>query len=164
MAYLEINSLLRSDESFHTQSQENYHKGKSPLELLPINTVNTVPLDSIHNVCLGVMKRLLEFWLKGKKDIRIKDQNKILISSAIVNLRSYVPSEFYRLPRVLDDLEFWKATELRFFLLYSGLIVLKGKLNNQFYTHYKLLVSALRILVCDSTCSNRTSLQDRSDD
>lgn len=71
----------------------------------------------MHNVYLGVMKRLLEFWLKGKKDVRIKDQNKILISSEIVNLRSYVPSEFCRLPRALDDLEYWKATELRFFLL-----------------------------------------------
>ncbi|XP_008181584.1 uncharacterized protein LOC103308971 [Acyrthosiphon pisum] len=88
---------------------------------------------------------------KGKKDVRIKDPNKILISSEIVNLRSYVPSEFCRLLRVLDDLEYWKATELRFFfLLYSGLIVLKGKLNNQFYSHFKLLVSALRILVCDN--------------
>uniref|UniRef100_A0A2S2NIQ3 DUF4218 domain-containing protein n=1 Tax=Schizaphis graminum TaxID=13262 RepID=A0A2S2NIQ3_SCHGA len=152
MAYLEIDSLLRSDESFRNQNQEHYHKGKSPLELLPINIVNSVPLDYMHNVCLGVMKRLLEFWLKGKKDVRIKDQNKILISNEIVNLRSYVPSEFCRLPRVLDDLEYWKATELRFFLLYSSLIVLKGKLNNKFYFHFKLLVSAMRILVCDNVC------------
>jgi len=158
MAYLEIDSLLRSDESFRNQNQEQYHKGKSPLELLPKNIVNTVPLDYMHNVCLGVMKRLLEFWIKGKKDVRINDENKILISNEIVHLRSYVPSEFCRLPKVLDDLEYWKATELRFFLLYSGLIVLKGKLNNRFYFHFKLLVSALRILVCDNICQLHNQL------
>ncbi|KAF0743668.1 Uncharacterized protein FWK35_00025309 [Aphis craccivora] len=31
MAYLEIDSVLRSDESFRNHNQEHYHKGKSPL-------------------------------------------------------------------------------------------------------------------------------------
>ncbi|CAI6363897.1 unnamed protein product [Macrosiphum euphorbiae] len=37
-------------------------------------------------------------------------------------------------------------------------IVLKGKLNNQFYSHFKLLVSALRILVCDNLCQIHNQL------
>lgn len=158
MAFLENDSPLRSDESFRAKIQEDYHKGKSPLELLPINIVNTVSLDYMHNVCLGVMKRLLEFWIKGKKDVRITDQNKTIISNELMNLRSYVPSEFCRLPRELDVFEYWKATELRFFLLYSGLIVLKGKLPRKYYLHFRLLVSALRILVCDDICQTHNHL------
>lgn len=95
MAYLEIDSLLRSDESFRNQNQEHYHKGKSPLELLPINIVNTVPLDCMLR---GYEVVIITFWIKGKKDVRINDENKTLISNEIVHLRSYVPSEFCRLP------------------------------------------------------------------
>jgi len=57
-------------------------------------------------------------------------------------LRPYVPSEFCRLPRLIDDIEYWKATELRSFVLYSGAIVLKGKLNPELDKHFLLLVFA----------------------
>lgn len=68
-------------------------------------------------------------------------------------LRSYVPVEFSRLPRSLDDYHFWKATELRrSFLVYFGCIVLKGKLKSSFYSHFLLLVYATRILLCAETC------------
>jgi len=60
------------------------------------------------------------------------------ISKNILALRPYVPSEFSRKPRVLEDIDYWKATELRFFLLYSGQVVLKGKLKKSFYKHFML--------------------------
>ena len=69
------------------------------------------------------------------------------ISKNILALRPYVPSEFSREPRVLEDVDYWKATELRFFLLYSGQIVLKGKLKKSFYTHFMLLVSGVKLLI-----------------
>jgi len=47
------------------KKDEDYHKGNSPLVCLPINIINTVVLDYMHNVCLGVVKRLIAFWVKG---------------------------------------------------------------------------------------------------
>jgi hypothetical protein len=152
MAFLEIESPLRTDKSFRSKTQEEYHKGSSPLELLPIDMINDVCLDYMHNVCLGVTKRLIEFWVRGKKDVRLIEENKVRISNNLLNLRSYVPSEFSRLPRGLDDIEFYKATELRMFVIHSGLIVLKGNLSKQMYSHFKLFVCALRILITPDIC------------
>ncbi|CAI6343825.1 unnamed protein product [Macrosiphum euphorbiae] len=152
MAFLEIESPLRTDISFRSKTQEEYHKGSSPLELLPIDMINDVCLDYMHNVCLGVTKRLIEFWVKGKKDVRLIEENKFRITNNLLNLRQYVPSEFSRLPRGLDDIEYYKATELRMFVIHSGLVVLKGNLIKQMYSHFKLFVCALRILITPDIC------------
>jgi len=82
----------------------------------------------MHNVCLGVIKSLIQLWVKGKNDIRMIDNNIQEVNNSILKIRDHLPSEFCRLPRPFTDIEFWKATELRFFLLYSGPIVLKDKL------------------------------------
>jgi len=65
--FLEIDSPLRSRESFRNIVYEEYHKGDSPLELLPINILYVVWLDYMHNVCIGVTKKLVEFWVRQKK-------------------------------------------------------------------------------------------------
>jgi len=106
----------------------------------------------MHNVCLGVMKRLLQFWVKGKKDVRLTDQEQEIVSCELKNLKTFVPSEFCRLPRSLDCIEFWKATEFRSFLLYSGPIVLKNRLSKLQYFHFMLLHSAIKILISENTC------------
>lgn len=152
MTYPGLNSLLRTDESFRNKNDEDYHKGNSPLTRLPINIINTVALDYMHNVCLGVVKRLIEFWVRGNKEIRLEKERKDKINNELKNLRPYVPSELCRLPRAIDEIEYYKATELRTFLLYSGPIVLKGNLKKKFYFHFLLLVYAIRILICAETC------------
>ncbi|XP_060878980.1 uncharacterized protein LOC132951218 [Metopolophium dirhodum] len=141
------NASLRTDESFRNNSNEEYYKGDTPLLRLPINITDVVCLDYMHCICLGVTKRLTEFWVRGKKNIRLTDDQKQCINNELKILRSYVPSEFCRLPRPLDDVDFWKATELRSFVLYSGVIVLKGKLKSEFYKHFLLLVFATRLLI-----------------
>lgn len=152
VALIGTNAPLRTNETFRNQSNEEYHKGDSPLLKLPINITNVVCLDYMHCVCLGVTKRLIEFWIKGKRDIRLTDESREGINNDLKMLRPYVPSEFCRLPRPIDDIEYWKATELRSFVLYSGAIVLKGKLNPELYKHFLLLVFATRILVSPDTC------------
>jgi len=54
--------------------------------------------------------------------------------------------------RYLEELEFWKATEFRSFLLYSGPIVLKGRLKKSLYKHFMVLHCAIRLLLSDETC------------
>jgi hypothetical protein len=156
--FLEINSPLRTNESFRNKVNEEYHKGGSPLELLPINIIDVVCLDYMHNVCIGVTKKLVKFWVKGKKNVRLNETSREQISTDLINLRVYVPTEFSRLPRKIEDIDYWKATELRSFLLYFGPIVLKGKLNRQFYSHFMLLSCAIKILVCPILCQTQINL------
>jgi len=65
MTYPGLDATLRTDESYRSKKDEDYHKGNSPLVCLSINIINTVVLDYMHNVCLGVVKKLVEFWVKG---------------------------------------------------------------------------------------------------
>ena len=66
--YQKVDVELRTDASFRTQSQEEHHKGYTPLCELPIDMIKSFPLDYMHMTCLGVMKRLLLIWLRGKKE------------------------------------------------------------------------------------------------
>jgi len=153
MSYLDINCTLRTNESFREKLDEYYHKGdESPLETLDINITNVVVLEYMHNICLGVMKKLLSFWVKGLKPIRLLSVHMDLINSDLIDLGQYLPSEFCRQPRSLDDMEFWKASEFRCFLLYTGPIVLKGRLKKKLYSHFIILHCAIRLLMSDKTC------------
>lgn len=67
--------FLGTNESFRNKVDENYHKEPSMLEKLPINIMDDVPLDNMHCTYIGVMKKLLEFWVKGKKDVVKNDIN-----------------------------------------------------------------------------------------
>lgn len=159
VCFLDMSAPLRTNESFRLKSNSEYHKdGFSPLIDLPIDIINSVVLDMMHCVCQGVMKRLLEFWVKGKLPVRVLEQKKNFISSALFNLRKFVPSEFARLPRSLDDLEFWKATEFREFLLYTGVIVLKSNLKREQYDHFLLLFISIRILCSNEICFKYNNL------
>ena len=57
-----------------------------------------------------------------------------------------MPSEFSRQPRSLKDLDRWKATEFRQFLLYTGPIVLQDIISDNVYEHFLALSMTLTIL------------------
>ena len=57
-----------------------------------------------------------------------------------------MPSEFSRQPRSLKDLDRWKATEFRQFLLYTGPIVLQDIISDNAYEHFLALSMTLTIL------------------
>jgi len=67
VVFLENNGQLRNDISFQNKLDEEFHKGVSRFEKLNMGLVSQVPLDSMHLVYLGVMKRILIFLIKGKK-------------------------------------------------------------------------------------------------
>jgi hypothetical protein len=63
MSYEGSKAVLRSDESFLQRRDPDHHReGKSPLETLGIGLVSQFPLDYMHLVILGVMRKLLKMW------------------------------------------------------------------------------------------------------
>ena len=149
MTYVEVEGFeLRTDASFRAQTNHQHHHGPTPFCDLPIDMIKNFPIDYMHQVCLGVQKRLLFVWTKSKnKLLRMSAGHKDTITLKLINLRKYISSDFARKPRGLDELERWKATEFRQFLLYTGAIVLKEVLRPDMFEHFMVLSVALRILV-----------------
>lgn len=129
-----------------------HHTGDSILEKLGIGMVTQIPLDYMHLVCLGVVKRLLQLWIKGPRNIRLSSEDVKSVSHHLIEIRSCIPSEFARKPRGLEDVDRWKATEFRQFILYTGIIVMKPVLSTICYNHFLSLYVAIRILTDEQLC------------
>ena len=117
---------------------EEHHKGPSPLFQIGIRMETQVPLDYMHLVCLGVIKKLQLLWVRGSLKCRL------------LSLGSYIPKEFARKP--CDTLERWKTTEFRLFLLYTGPIALAGRVAKEMYDNFMLLFVGIYILANPALC------------
>ena len=100
----------------------------------------------MHLVCLGLMKRLLNFLKKGPVKCRLSNGLISQISDSLLLLENEIPINFARQPRSFTELDRWKATELRQFLLYTGLVILRDVLSKPQYEHFLTLSIAVRIL------------------
>ena len=146
MTFPEINVPLRTDVSFDTFQNEEHHICHSPLSYLPIGMVTQFPLDYMHLVCLGVTRRLLMLWMKGPLFCRQGGGFIAQVSMGLLDLKEYMPCEFLRKGRPLGEVDRWKATEFRQFLLYLGPVLLKSKLPLHLYKHSMLLSVAIYCL------------------
>lgn len=154
MSFAELNSSRRTDVEFRNGAYEiqDFYLVNTPLTDLSIDIISTITLDYMHLVCLGVTKKLLMFWIKGDRSVRLSDHNIKQISNMLVEFRSSIPKEFSRLPRSLEELDRWKATEFRQFLLYSGPVILKMYLPKRYYMNFLCLHCAIRILATEKLC------------
>lgn len=119
VTFPETHNVLRTNESFKERKQIEHYTGNSMLETLSIEMISQIPLDYMHLVCLGVLKCLLQLWLKEHKNIRLSTDNVNSVSQQLIALKNYILSEFARKPKSLHDVNRWKATEFRQFLLYT---------------------------------------------
>jgi hypothetical protein len=154
VVFPETDSNLRSDASFRLQLNEEHHLGHSPFCELPIDMIAVFPLDYMHLVCLGVMRKLLYIWTKGpvKTGARLGRQYVNKLSEALLVLEAQVPVDFGCKPRSLNELERWKATELRQFLLYTGMICLRGVVAEAVHNNFLLLSVSMYILLSPCLC------------
>lgn len=143
VCFPEPSGTKRTDESFKNFDYNlDYQKGISFLVRIPLlGLVTGVPLDYMHLICIGIMRKMLQLWLKGplSKNVRSSGHEFDVISDTLKAAEKCVPSDFNRKPRPLKHLKFWKATELRTFLLYLGPVVLRNVIRRELCEHSILL-------------------------
>lgn len=141
---------LRTDESFKKQENKEHHHDHSPLEELPIDMVRDIPLEYLHLILYGAMKRLLTLWVDGTKHFKFTEADKLEVSKKHVQAGDTKPTEINKPNRSLNCLHFWKATEFRTFLLKTGPVVLRGHLTEEMYNHFLALHCAVTICCSES--------------
>ncbi|XP_067635656.1 uncharacterized protein, partial [Eurosta solidaginis] len=149
MSFSQVVAEPRTDISFKNRVDMQHHldqfrDNENVLESVNIDMVSQFPLEPMHLVDLGVMKKLLEKLVTRGNVTRMNAKLKFL--------NSYVPSEFPRRSRDLDQVKNWKSTEYRQFLLYSGLFVLKDCIPDNLYSQFLLLHCGIRLLSCEKSC------------
>ena len=113
-----------------------------------------IPLDPMHLVDLGVMRRMLQFLFGTGQNGSIPNVtlNRALIRAIdtfLIRLRPFISRiDFARQPRTVKELPRWKATELRQFLHYLGVVIFKDILTPAFYEHFLCFHVAIKILSC----------------
>lgn len=109
--------------------------------------IKDFPLDYMHLVCLGVMKKMIvNLWMNGKPPSKLSSHQISKISQLLVGQHPNIPSEFNRKPRSLSEAKRWKATEFRLFLFYIGPVVLKTVLNHDKFLNFLSLHVSLSFL------------------
>lgn len=88
----------------------------------------------MHDVCIGVHKKVLQDWVSGRFDkARFPTVITATISSYLVEIGNFIPNSFPRKTRSLSELARLKATELRLDLLYICPVAYKPFLNPRKY-------------------------------
>jgi hypothetical protein len=153
---------IRTNNDFRTQTDVDHHKTTTPLtKIYSLNFPLDMPADYMHQVCLGVTKKLLALWIGGRKEKEcgyskvVKGSKKLsqhqvtIVSNKLLELKKFISlCTFSRQPRSLSELTNWKATEFRQFLMYTGKLVLKDTLDKDCYSHFLKLNIAISML-CD---------------
>lgn len=122
---------------------------KGPSILSPyLNIVKDVPIDYMHAALEGVIKTLLlKFWFNGKyKDYRFYLGRESGSIDEILN-HIHPPHEFRRSTRSITTVKYWKASELRAWLLFYSVPILLNFLPFDYVHHLSLLVKSMHILL-----------------
>lgn len=142
---------LRTDESFFNRQDLSHHSDLhgaswSRLELSNIRMVSQFPLDVMHQIDLGTTKTILTL-IKTRKNMNpLLKSNIKKMSILYESYAKNTPREFARPPRSFSDLPLFKATELRQFTLYTGIVLFKSFLKPNMYLHFLQLACAYRQL------------------
>ncbi|XP_045028751.1 uncharacterized protein LOC116931694 [Daphnia magna] len=157
----EIDAILRTDESFRSREQQTHHTGLSILENLPINMTNDFPIDPMHLVYLGAMRKLLHIWYNQRRSMKVRISKQIIseISGILEDIAKLIPVEFSRKTRSLDEVSRLKATECRLKLPYVLPVILKHRLPEEVYNHFMLLHIVIRILSCDEKVKEEDNIE-----
>ncbi|KYN06213.1 hypothetical protein ALC62_02846 [Cyphomyrmex costatus] len=123
-------------------------KGYSIMSEVPLfNIVTSLVPDYMHALLLGVVYAFCEIWFSSEHHqspwyLGLQENE---ISNRLQNLMP--TSEITRLPSSIKKRYMWKASELRYFLLYYSIPVFKNIMQSKYYKHWFLLVYSFHLLL-----------------
>ncbi|KYM95810.1 hypothetical protein ALC62_13537 [Cyphomyrmex costatus] len=145
MVYLN-NGQKRTDQTFIDRRNPEHHLGLSPLEeRLYIGMVSQFRLEYLHLVCVGVMKRFLMRLLEIRNRGKLRDEDIETFKNTLARIGQFIPKGFTRKPYRFKKVSHLKATELRRFLLYDGVKIMKDHTSNRTYHTFLLLHCSIYI-------------------
>ena len=89
--FTEMDARLRTDESFFQMSDYDHHHIVSPLTELNFELVIGFPLNYVHLVCLGVVRKIVFLWLFGPTKTKLQSNVINQILSRLFALKSHMP-------------------------------------------------------------------------
>ena len=81
----------------------------SPFCTLPIDMIKKFPIYYMHQLCLGVTRKLILTWIRGSCKVKLSAGQVKEISNRLTGLKPFVPSFFARKPRGMAEIDRWKA-------------------------------------------------------
>lgn len=139
-------ATIRSDDDFKYLLNNDHHIAQPILAELEVGLISQFTIDYKIVVC-GVMKHLMNMWMRGRLDYRINKDTLQKISRDLILMTSNCPREFSKKPRSLDEISQWDSTDWNLFLLYFSPIALKSRMPQRYYVHYLYFHLAMRILM-----------------
>lgn len=144
---LDVDAAVEKIKSNSTKYTVHGHKGKFWFMFLKyFDVINSCVIDYMHGVCLGVMRQLLTLWFDKKNNAETFSyySAKERVNNVLMNIQ---PTLFVsRVPRTLNELNNWKSSEFRNFLLYWSIPSLRHILSNEHFIHFCLLARSIFIL------------------
>lgn len=91
----------------------SYQNGDTPSNRIPMfGVVSSVPLEYMHLVCLGVVRKLLLFWCDKPLQFNLSLAHRKIISDNLITFRQFSPDELARVPRSLNTVNIGKQQSI----------------------------------------------------
>lgn len=136
--------------------------GISSLLAIPdYDIILQTPIDWMHCVLLGVTNTLMELWFNSENHEEayyIPPIRRAAIERKISNITPL--KSFTRKSRSIEERKYWKANELKYWLLFYAKPCLKGSMSGKFFDHFCLLSDAMFIF--SKTHISRADFRDAS--
>ena len=116
-----------------------------------LSLVTNIVVDYMHGCLLGVTKKLLSLWFDSQNN-----DKPFFLGSKIKSIDKYLknvkpPYLIHRLPRRIENnYGHWKAPELRAWLLFYNLPILKAYLPRTYLEHHSCLEESIYLLLGDA--------------
>ena len=139
-------TLLHARTAERTRKAVFGVKGVSPL-LRVLKVPCQILLDYMHLVLAGEFLRRLNIWINNQSDQGFLSQSYEAIDQAMMSIK--FPHDFNRKLKPLSELKRWKDRELQNLFLHASLPILKPLFPDDYFCHFALLVTAIRLLTND---------------
>lgn len=145
------NNSSRTDEGFRSRIYGEHHKNYEPgpleCEELETDMVMDFPIDPLHAMDLGLMKKLVSCWMGSKRYGNSFNTFQLKLTAFKISeaddhlnyLRQFQPSDFNRKSRALSIYKYWKGAEFSCLLNYTGPVVFQNILHEEVYENFLLL-------------------------